>query len=116
LGRDKGLSEKIPLREKLRIDDRFSWSFLGVVLAVLFGVASLYTAFRENRPNLAVDVKNQADVLDIHRPLQDLKLSFRGQDIQQQNLNLRIFTIRVSNKARQDVLQTQYDQDSTSET
>jgi hypothetical protein len=102
----------MPLRDKLRIDDRFSWAFTGVLVAVAFGIAGLYTALRENRPNLVVEIENQADVLDVHRPLEDLKLSFRGQDIQQQNLNLRIFTVRVSNKGREDVLQGQYDQES----
>jgi hypothetical protein len=87
----------MPLRDKLRIDDRFSWAFTGVLVAVVFGIVGLYATLRENRPNLVVEIENQADVLDVHRPLEDLKLSFRGQDIQQQNLNLRIFTIRVAN-------------------
>jgi hypothetical protein len=45
--------------------------------------------------------------------MRDLALSFRGQDIQQQNLNLRILTVRVSNKGSVDILQGQYDQDGT---
>ena len=99
------------IREKLRIDDRFSWSFTGVILAVLFGAIGLYSLLRENRPNLVCEIQNQSDVLDLHRPLKDLALEFRGQDIQQQNLNLRIYTVRVSNKGRVDILQSYYDQD-----
>jgi hypothetical protein len=110
---DQASAHDIPLTEKLRLDERFSWSFTGVVLAVLFGIVGLYTALRESHPNLVIEIENQADVLDVHRPLQDLKLLFRGQDIQQQNLNLRIFTIRISNKGREDILQGQYDQDGT---
>jgi len=101
------------IRDKLRLDDRFSWSFTGVVLAVGFGVFAIYATLRESRPNLVAEIENQSDVLDVHRPLRDLALSFRGQDIQQQNLNLRIFTIRISNKGREDVLQGQYDQEGT---
>lgn len=101
------------IREKLRIDDRFSWSFTGVVIAVIFGAIGLYAIFHENRPNLVYEIENRSDVLDLHRPLPDLTLAFRGQDIQQQNLNLRIFTVRISNRGRVDILQSHYDQDTT---
>ena len=101
------------IRQKLGIDERFPWSFTGVVLAILFGLVGVYSLLHENRPNLFFEIESQSDVFDLRRPMQDLALSFRGQDVQQQNLNLRIFTVRVSNKGKVDILQNQYDQDRT---
>ena len=102
---------RLSVTQKLRMDDRFSWSFTGVVLALLFGAVAVYSVVHERRPSLVCEIDNQSDVLDLHRPLQDLKLAFRGQDIQQQNLNLRILTIRLVNRGGLDILQNQYDQE-----
>jgi hypothetical protein len=98
------------IKQKLRIDERFSWSFVGVILAILFGLFSLYSVFHENRPRLVFEIESQSDVFDLHRPLRDLSLSFRGQDVQQQNLNVRILTVRLWNKGGVDILQSHYDQ------
>jgi hypothetical protein len=101
------------IERKLRLDDRFSWSFLGAILGlvgVVFAVTTLYLGFRENRPDIVYEIENQSDVFDLHRPLRDLSLSFRGQDVQQQNLNLRILTVRLWNRGGKDILQGQYDQ------
>jgi hypothetical protein len=101
------------INHKLRMDERFSWSFVGAILGLLgvvFAVVTLYLGFRENRAELVYQIENQSDVFDLHRPLKDLTLSFRGQDVQQQNLNLRILTVRLWNRGSKDILQDQYDQ------
>jgi hypothetical protein len=104
------------IERKLRMDDRFSWSFLGAILGLLgiaFAAVTLYSDFRDSRPDIVYEIENQSDVFDLHRPLKDLTLSFRGQDVQQQNLNLRILTVRLWNKGGKDILQSQYDQSDT---
>ena len=45
----------------------------------------------------------------MRRTLDDLNVVFRGQDIEDQNLNLRILTINVANTGEVDILQGQYD-------
>ncbi len=105
------MSSKI--EKKLRLDERFSWSFAGVILALAFGGFALYAYYHQVRANIVFEIEAQSDVFDLHRPLQDLSLSFRGVDVQQQNLNLRIFTVRIWNKGGVDILQTFYDQQET---
>lgn len=98
------------IQKKLRLDDRFSWSFAGVILALFFGAFALYSYFHQVRANVVFEIESQSDVFDLHRPLQDLAVSFRGQDIQQQDLNVRILTVRIANRGGVDILQGFYDQ------
>ena len=100
---------KQPLKSK-RIDERISWSFLGVLLAIAFGSFGLYTWLHTKQPDITYEIEAETDVVDLHTPLQDLTIFFRGEDIRAQNLNLRVLTIRISNKGDLDLLQTQYDQ------
>lgn len=94
--------------------DRFSrhprWSFFGVLIAVGLGALAVYSFFLERTPRVSMDITSEANVLDVHRPLDDLTISFQGEDIEQNNLNLRIFTLRVENDGGVDVLQGHYDQ------
>ena len=54
---------------------------------------------------------SDTNVLDLHRPLQDLNIVFRGQDVQERNLNLRIVTVNVANAGEVDILPIHYDQE-----
>lgn len=51
--------------------------------------------------------------MDLRQPLEDLRITFQGEDLEQSNQNLRIFTIRVSNDGAVDILQDMYDQSDT---
>lgn len=98
------------IKKKLGLDQRFPWSFLGVVIALLSVGFALYTYYHQPEPDIVYEIDSQSDVFDLHRPLQDLTLSFRGQDVQQQNLNLRILSVRIWNRGMIDILQGAYDQ------
>ena len=76
---------------------------LGTVLA--------YVALRQPEPGVAFETVGDTNVLDLRRPLQDLNIVFRGQNVQEQNLNLRILTISVANIGDVDILPSHYDQD-----
>jgi len=93
-----------------RLDERFSWSFLGVLLALASGSFALYTWLHTKQPEITYDIEAATDVVDLHTPLQDLTIIFKGEDIRARNLNLRVLTIRISNKGDLDLLQAQYDQ------
>lgn len=77
-----------------------------VLIAVFFGLAAL----ADRNTAITYKVINESDVLDVRTSLEDLEITFQGQDIQENNLNLRVFAIRVENTGETVVLQTHYDQ------
>lgn len=96
------------LSERLaRIDKKFVLALIGVLVAAV----GLYAVFHEARPSISVISINETNVLDIHKPLEELTISFQGEDIEKENLNLRIFTINVENDGEVNILQNYYDQD-----
>lgn len=64
---------------------------------------------KQPEPELTFEIVSDTDVLDVHRPLQDLSVSFRGEDVQERNLNLRILTINILNSGEADILLNHYD-------
>ena len=86
------------------------WPFLGVAVTVLLGIPALYVALHEKNPDIVFEIVADANVVDVHKPLKDLTVMFRGEDIQKNRQNLRIFTITVRNVGEVNVLQTAFDQ------
>ena len=80
---------------------------VSVALALFFGLSNL----GEPDPKMTYEILREIDVLDVRTPVEDLQITFRDQDIQAENLNLRIYAMRVVNNGEVDILQTQYDQD-----
>ena len=86
---------------------------------VLFAIASLaftvigalltYLSLKEPEPGVTFETISDTNVLDLRRSLQDLNIVFRGQNVQEQNLNLRIVTINVVNSGELDILPNHYD-------
>lgn len=94
-----------------RVEHKFAWSFVGVFIALIVGALTLYQVFQEDRIEISLEIISEANVLDVHKPLKELIISFQGEDIQQKNLNLRIMTIRMVNSGQVDILQNFYDRD-----
>ena len=76
-----------------------------VFLSVFFGLSAL----DQRDAGMAYEILNAIDVLDVRTPVEDLKITLRGENIQQGNLNLRIYSIRVVNTGETDILQSHYD-------
>lgn len=104
--RTKAMSKASWLQD---IEKRFPWSFFGVLLALVFGAYAVATTIVEKRPEVEYQLLNAANVLDLHKPLQDLKIFFMGEDIQQAAKNLRVYTIRVANVGRINILESFFD-------
>lgn len=86
------------------------WSFLGVLLALIFGGLTLYDEFiADKHPTLQFDVLSNASVLDLREKVPNLSVHFEGVDISKQGLSLRVFTVRVSNNSSKDILRGFYD-------
>jgi len=88
---------------------KIPWSFISVVIALISVVFAIYSWVYERQPSISFEITNEANVLDVHKPLKDLNISFQGEDIQEKNLNLRILTIRIENIGRENILQNHYD-------
>lgn len=93
-----------------KLENRGYWGVIGVLLTIVFGIMGLYTYFHERKPNVQVEVVGESNVLDLHKPLENLTVYFDNEDIQKKNLNLRIITIQISNNGEMDILQSQFDQ------
>jgi hypothetical protein len=93
-----------------KLDRRFGWSFLGFVLAAVFGAMSLYTEFwKETTPRLEFEVLSNAPVLDVREKLPDLEVIYQSQDIAKSGKTLSVLLIRAVNRGTADILSTYYD-------
>jgi hypothetical protein len=61
-----------------KVERRFPWSFLGVLLAVVFFALGTYLTLRDKTPALTADVLTEANVFDVHKQLQTLEILFNG--------------------------------------
>jgi len=81
------------------------------VMSVLLGAFGLWGIFYEPKASISIVNISETNVLDIYEPLEDLSIYFKGEDIQEKNLGLRIYTFRVINDGGVNILQTHYDVD-----
>ena len=94
----------------LEQEKRFGWSLAGTVLGVV-GIVLTIWALQEKQSKVGFVVTNESNVLDVHTSVPDLQIYFRGQNVQAQNLNLRVVTVRIENSGDVDILQAQYAQE-----
>ena len=85
-------------------------TFVSVGIGI-FGVVLTFLTLQEPETHLTFEIINDTNVLDVRRPLADLKVVFRGKDVQEDNLNLRILTINVVNSGEVNILPGHYDQE-----
>ncbi len=90
--------------------NKVAWSFIGVILAIIFFVATLYLAvFYEKKASIQFDIISQANVLEVKEQIGKLSIFFAGENISQKKLNLQIITLKVTNTGQVDILQGQYE-------
>ena len=82
---------------------------LGIIIAIFFGIYSIYSTYEENKSEISFEIINEVNVLDVHEDVNNLTILFQGEDIQKKNLNLRIITFRIENSGNIDILQSHYD-------
>ena len=93
--------------DKIKKWSKWIWGFILVFVAL----STIYYQFiYEKQPDIFSQIISKINVLDIHEPLKDLQILFQGDNIQEKNLNLRIFTIRIENTGEIDILQNHFDQ------
>ena len=88
------------------------WVAVGTVASVVLAVVGLIRDIVDTEspePGVTFETISDTNVLDLRRPLQDLSIAFRGQDVQERNLNLRIMTINVANSGEVTILPSHFD-------
>jgi hypothetical protein len=92
------------------LDKRFAWSFLGFMLATIFGGITIYTEFfRVNTPSVVVEILSDANVLDVKEDINELKVFYGDVDIKSLNQTLSVLFLRVRNNGGAPILNGYYD-------
>lgn len=96
-----------------QIDKRYAWSFLGFILAAIFGGITIYTEFiRDNNPEIKTEIIANASILDIKEDIQDLQVIYQDENIKKSQKNLSSILIKLSNTGRNPILSSYYDDSS----
>ena len=93
------------------IGRKIPWSFIGVIITLCSIIFALFLWMYERNPRVSFEITNESNILDVRKPLEELEISFQNQDIQKENLNLRIYTIQIENTGGKDIKQDFYDRD-----
>jgi len=93
------------------IEQRLPWGLLGFLIGAMGIALAVYYGVRYPTPRLTLDLINEVNVLDVRQPVPDLRIAFRGEDVQKANLNLRVFSAKIENVGDLDILQSHYDKD-----
>lgn len=93
-----------------KIDKGFAWSFFGFLLAMIFGVLTIYLEFFEDtRPDLRYEIISNTSVLDVKEDLGNLEIVYDGIDIKNTNQSLRVILFRSINRGNEDIIIDYYD-------
>ncbi|MCH7349510.1 hypothetical protein [Aeromonas sp. MR7] len=97
-------------RDFKTIDQKFAWSFIGVMLAIISGSITVYLEFiKDNKPNLNYIITANSSVLDIKEKIGNLDVLYRGSSLNQEKKDLRIITFKVINIGDSSILSNFYD-------
>ncbi len=82
-----------------------AWQFI-VVISVIFG---FYAYFHEKKADVQFEIIADPNVFDVYKSVNDLAIYFQGKDIEKENLNLKVYDIRIENSGESDILKNFYD-------
>ncbi len=85
--------------------------FIGIIFTIIFGGLTLYYRFYTPQPEITYTILSDSNVVDLHKPLKDLKILFQDEDIQEKNMNLKIYSLKISNSGTINILETRYASD-----
>lgn len=93
-----------------QIDRKFAWSFLGFVLAAIFGGIAIYTEFiRDTSPVIKYEILTNTKVLDVKEDVSGLSVIYNNEDIRKAKKTLSVVSVKVSNEGRSAILKGYYD-------
>jgi hypothetical protein len=84
---------------------------IGIIFTIISVGFTLYYRFYTPQPEISYTILSDSNVVDLHKPLKDLKILFRDEDIQKNNMNLKIYSLKISNSGKKNILETHYASD-----
>src|SRR6185436_18993060 len=88
-----------------------SWSFVGVALAILFGLTGLYTGlFYHRKSELVFHETANTAVFNVNEPVESLEIRYRGVDLRQAKKALTIVQFTVRNEGTEPILKPYFDE------
>lgn len=96
--------------EKKRIEKATLWALIGIVATVILGVPAIYFAVHEKQPHISYEIVGDSKVLDVHQPVKELEIRYRGEDIYALKKNLRVLTITIRNDGETHIKQSDFDE------
>jgi len=85
--------------------------FIGITLSIIFFAITTYYIFYTPQPEITYTILSDSNIVDLHKPLEDLKILFQDEDIQKNNMNLKIYSLKISNSGKENILETHYASD-----
>lgn len=100
------------LRENLvELEKKWSWSFFGFLLAIIFGALAIYTSFYQSKnPKLEFLILSNSNVLDVKENVRNLDILYKGSNIKEKKENLSLVTVQVINNSNVNILKNYYDE------
>ena len=93
-----------------QIDKKFGWSFLGFVLAAIFGGIAVYTEFvRDTSPVVKYEILSNTKILDVKEDVSGLSIIYNAEDIRKARKTLSVLIVRIGNEGRSPILKSYYD-------
>jgi hypothetical protein len=94
----------------IKIEKKFAWSFLGFLLAAIFGGFSIYTVyFMDTNPKIDFIYETNTNVFDIKENVKRLEVIYQGENIKLSNKSLSILRIKIINPSKVNILKTYFD-------
>lgn len=92
------------------MENKFAWSFLGFLMAIIFGAITLYLGFyKEVKPDLNFVITADSSVLDVKENLGSLDVIYENESLSKRRQDLRFITFRVVNQGNAPILSNYYD-------
>ncbi|MDF1868504.1 MAG: hypothetical protein P1U70_27015 [Saprospiraceae bacterium] len=92
------------------MENKFAWSFLGFLMAIIFGAITLYLGFyKEIKPDLNFVITADSSVLDVKENLGNLDVIYENESLSERRQDLRFITFRVVNQGNGPILSNYYD-------
>lgn len=93
-----------------QIDRKFGWSFLGFVLAAMFGGIAIYTEFiRDSSPVVKYEILSNTKILDVKEDVAGLSIIYNAEDIKKARKTLSVLIVTIGNEGRSPILKSYYD-------
>lgn len=81
------------------------------VIVIISIVLTIYAYYHERKPNIEYTILSDSNVFNSGKSVDNLEINIQGRKINKDELNLRIFTIKIENNGGASVLSNFYDND-----